>query len=132
MSCNALRSRLLRRIENDLLDLHLVEEVICLHSLAQRHDLLGHEARQRLISMDAVKEPRAVAAKNIPEKVLLSLQDFQCLREDRSDRTSTHLDAQVLVIGIVSVPWDLFSLAVFQQPQRRLQNIPLRYEHQHC
>ena len=30
--------------ENDLLDLHLVEQVVALHRLGERHDLIKHEA----------------------------------------------------------------------------------------
>jgi hypothetical protein len=32
------------RFENDLVDLHLVEDVISFHCLAQWHDLVRHEA----------------------------------------------------------------------------------------
>jgi hypothetical protein len=35
---------LIVRLENDLLDLHIVEDVISFHRLAQWHDLVSHEA----------------------------------------------------------------------------------------
>jgi hypothetical protein len=133
---NLLRLRALhrRRLEDDLLHLHRVEEVVALDRILQRHDLLEHEASGsqsaqrsrttfsriaalRLCDSAALQQRSGYAAMqsergaegkgHLLELILLLLQQLQRLREDGSDGTPPHLHAQVLAIRLVARPRDL-------------------------
>ena len=84
------------RCEDDLLHLHLVEEIVALDSLAQRHYLVKHETSDTQSSL--LRSVMGEMAAGLPEQMLFLCQKSQCFWEYGSHRTSSHLQLQILAV----------------------------------